>query len=76
MHTEKRFMTEAEVEATFGLGKRKLRRHRMRGDGPPWRKVAGQIGQRGGRVLYEVAGVEGWIQSRPAGGEMAEAARP
>lgn len=73
MSQQKRFMSEGEVEETFGLGKRKLRLHRMRGDGPPWQKVSGQIGKRGGRVLYPVAGIEAWIASRPGGGEQAVA---
>lgn len=69
---EKRFCGEREVEALFGIGVRQLRAHRMRGDGPPWIKTSGKIGQRGGRVLYPISGVQQWLNSRPGGGERSE----
>lgn len=69
----KRYLNESEVEAAFGLGVRFLRACRMRGDGPPWKKVSGRLGERGGRVLYPAAGVEAWIDRQPGGGDVREA---
>jgi len=62
-------LTEREVNASYGLGVRQLRLMRMRNTGPRFLKVAGRIGQRGGRVLYPVADLEHWLQTRPGGGE-------
>jgi hypothetical protein len=66
----KQNITEVEVYSTFGLPIRLLRNMRMRGDGPPWKKISGRLGQRGGRVIYPVAEIERWITSRPGGGEV------
>lgn len=66
----KKFLSEVEVSETFGLGVRFLRGCRMRGDGPPFRKVSGKLGERGGRVIYPAAGVEAWINAQPGGGDL------
>lgn len=65
-------MTEIEVEQVFGLGKRFLRAARMRNDGPPFMKFSGKLGERGGRVLYPVDGVERWLRAQPGGGDAME----
>jgi len=64
-------LTEKEVEATRGIGCRQLRLMRMRGTGPRWLKISGEVGRRGGRVVYPVADLEAWLASRPGGGEAA-----
>ena len=69
MAIEKKFLTEKEVEQVYGIGVRQLRRSRMAGNGPAWRKVSGTVGKCGGRVLYSVKDVEKWLESRPGGGE-------
>jgi hypothetical protein len=66
-------MTEREIAETYGLGVRFLRNYRMRGGGPVWRKVSGQVGKAGGRVLYDVESVEKWILAQAGGGERIEA---
>jgi hypothetical protein len=62
-------LTEREVELTRGIGMKQLRHMRARGDGPPWKKISGQVGVRGGRVLYPVVELDAWFASRPGGGE-------
>jgi hypothetical protein len=66
--TKKLNLTELEVEATRGIGRRQLRVMRMRGNGPRWIKISGQLGQRGGRVLYPVDQLDSWIAQCPGGG--------
>jgi hypothetical protein len=66
-------LTEREVEASRGIGRRQLRRLRMQpGKGPKWLKVSGEIGRRGGRVLYPAADLDQWLAQRPSGGEAVE----
>jgi hypothetical protein len=64
----KKNLSEREVNEHYGLGRRQLRMMRMRGTGPLFIKTSGQIGKRGGRILYPVADLESWIGSRPSGG--------
>ena len=64
-------LTEREVEETRGIRVKQLRHMRARGDGPAWKKVSGQVGCRGGRVLYPAADLDAWIASRPGGGDRA-----
>jgi len=71
MQAVKKNFTEIEVSNEYGIGIRQLRYMRMRGDGPRWLKVSGQVGRRGGRVLYPVADLDRWLASRPGGGEAA-----
>ena len=66
--TQKLNITEREVNALYGLGLQHLRIMRMRGDGPRWIKTSGQVGRRGGRVVYPVDALERWISARPCGG--------
>lgn len=66
---QKKNLTEREVTEIYGIGTRQLRLMRLRGKGPPFIKVSGQIGKTGGRVLYNVENLERWIASRPSGGE-------
>lgn len=67
----KRYGTEREIAEMFGLGVKFLRLERMRGSGPPWRKVSGAIGRTGGRVLYSFDAVRQWIEAQPGGGQPA-----
>lgn len=69
---EKLYWSEREVCGAIGLGLKQLRRFRMSGRGPEWRKVSGRVGRPGGRVLYPVAGVLAWIERQPGGGERPE----
>lgn len=69
---KKLFLNEFEVAATRGIGLRALRSMRMRGSGPPFHKISGAIGRKGGRVLYEAALVDDWIRNQPAGGDRVE----
>lgn len=69
----KNHISETEASLIYGVGIRQFRNMRMRGTGPAWVKVSGQVGKRGGRVLYPVASLEAWLQSRPGGGEGAAA---
>jgi hypothetical protein len=65
----KRHGTEREVHQQFGVGIRQLRAMRMRGTGPGWVKVSGQLGKPGGRILYDLDAVSLWMRSRSHGGE-------
>ena len=65
----KTHLTETEVFTTTGIGIRQLRNMRARGDGPPFNKTSGEIGKRGGRVVYPFVPLLAWIASRPGGGE-------
>jgi hypothetical protein len=62
-------LTESEVVESRGIGRRQLRVMRAKGTGPRYIKVSGQIGRRGGRVLYPVADLDQWLAQRPSGGE-------
>ena len=66
--TAKMNLSEREVNARYGLGLRHLRGMRLRNDGPRFIKVSGQIGKRGGRVLYPVSDLERWLLEFPSGG--------
>lgn len=74
MENTREFASEREIAAKFGVGIRQLRTFRMAGGGPPWRKVSGRLGERGGRILYDVAGVRAWINRQPGGGDTLGAA--
>jgi hypothetical protein len=67
-HIVKTHATEIEASTITGVGVKQFRNMRMRGDGPPWKKVSGQVGRRGGRVVYPISSLEAWIASRPGGG--------
>lgn len=61
-------LTEREVAASRGISVQQLRTMRMRGDGPRFIKISGEIGRRGGRVLYPVQYLDEWIAGCPMGG--------
>ena len=73
MIEQKRFGSEADVSARYGIGVRQLRELRVRNKGPRYRKVSGKVGRPGGRVLYSFEDVEAWIQAQPCGGDAPEA---
>jgi hypothetical protein len=68
MAGQKNYLTEGEVEADYGLRVRFLRKRRVFGNGPVFVKISGELGRRGGRILYPREGVESWLASRPRGG--------
>ena len=70
---EKQNLTEKEVNQEHGIGIRQLRRMRLCGTGPRYIKISGQIGKKGGRIIYPIAAVEEWLKSRPTGGGAAAA---
>jgi hypothetical protein len=57
----KRFLSEVEVEASYGIPHRTLQNWRVLGRGPLYRKF-------GKAVKYDVADLEAWIQALPTGG--------
>jgi hypothetical protein len=66
--TQKQNITEHEVNHSYGIGVRQLRMMRLRGTGPRYIKVSGQLGKKGGRILYPVEEVAKWLKSLPTGG--------
>lgn len=68
--TEKRLLSEKEMEALYGWSRHTWRWHRGRGDGPAYLKM-------GSRVFYDREVVEAWLKERetsstsqPAGGKL------
>jgi len=70
-NTRKRFLDENELAEMFGLSVRTIRRSRLVGRGPRFRKLGGT--HRAGAVRYASEDVEEWIEGCPAGGEQPEA---
>jgi hypothetical protein len=61
-------LTPKQIAEIFNIGLHHLALMRMRGTGPAFIKISGQVGKSGGRVLYPVAGVKEWLASAPTGG--------
>jgi hypothetical protein len=59
--TPKRFISDVEVEALYGLRRKTLQNWRLLGRGPVYRKF-------GKGVRYDVAALEEWIANLPSGG--------
>jgi hypothetical protein len=57
----KRFLSDVEIESSFGIPRKTLQNWRVLGRGPIYRKF-------GNGVRYDIADLEAWIQSRPTGG--------
>ena len=57
----KRFLSDIEVEASFGIPRKTLQNWRLLGRGPVYRKF-------GNSVRYDVADLKVWVQSLPTGG--------
>jgi len=57
----KRFFSDVELEASFGIPRKTLQNWRILGRGPIYRKF-------GNSVRYDIADVETWIQGLPTGG--------
>jgi hypothetical protein len=57
----KRHISDAEIEATYGIPKKTLQNWRLLGKGPIFRKF-------GRGVRYEVRLLEVWIEALPTGG--------
>ena len=61
MEMTKRYLNEKEFEAQYGIRRTTLRRWRVFGKGPRFRKLHGA-------VRYDVRDIESWIESCPTGG--------
>jgi hypothetical protein len=57
----KRFVSDVEIEATFGINRRTLQNWRVLGRGPAYRKF-------GSAVRYDLPDIEAWIETCPTGG--------
>jgi hypothetical protein len=57
----KRFISDLEVEAHYGIPRKTLQNWRVLGRGPLYRKF-------GKGVRYEIRSIESWIESLPCGG--------
>ncbi|MBL8081964.1 MAG: hypothetical protein JNN26_05070 [Candidatus Obscuribacter sp.] len=55
--TEKRLLSEKEMEALYGWSRHTWRWHRVRGSGPEYLKM-------GSRVFYDREVVEAWLKGR------------
>ena len=62
-------LTASDISDLYGISKEFLKMRRRNGDGPPWKKISGAIGKRGGRVVYPMKEFEVWLSTRPGGGE-------
>lgn len=58
--TERRFLNERDFGVFLGISPRTLQTWRLRGQGPPWRKL-------GGAVRYDMEGFETWAAQQPGG---------
>jgi nucleotidyltransferase/DNA polymerase involved in DNA repair len=59
----KRFLSDREIEELYGIGEAKLKRMRLLGEGPEFRRFGHKT------VLYDVRLLEAWIDKQPRGGE-------
>jgi hypothetical protein len=57
----RRFFSEADLAAYAGLSVRTLQGWRMRGLGPPFKKLCGS-------VRYDIEGFEAWVSACDGGG--------
>lgn len=58
----RRWVSETGVSAFLGLSTRTLQAWRLRGQGPPYRKLCGA-------VRYDMVAVSRWAESQPGGGQ-------
>jgi len=58
----KRFLSDRDVNAIYGLKPGKLKKMRILGIGPEFRRFGHRT------VLYDAARLEQWIESLPSGG--------
>jgi predicted DNA-binding transcriptional regulator AlpA len=58
----KRFLSDREISEIYGLGEAALKKLRMRGAGPEFRRFGHRT------ILYDVARLEEWIARQPKGG--------
>ena len=66
--SEKKLLSDTQVQAEYGIPRATLRKWRFFGGGPRWRKISGQIGRAGGCVRYTRRDVEVFIEQAPGGG--------
>jgi hypothetical protein len=57
----KRYLSDIEVEALYGIRRKTLQNWRILGRGPVYKKF-------GAACRYEVVALEAWIDSLPSGG--------
>jgi helix-turn-helix protein len=58
----KRFLSDIEIEALYGIPRKTLQNWRILGRGPVFKKF-------GAACRYEVASLEAWIETLPTGGD-------
>lgn len=58
----KRFLNDQQIEEIYGIGRMKLRKMRLLGIGPEFRRLGHRT------VLYDRDKLEQWIASLPKGG--------
>ncbi len=59
---ERRFISERELSTYSGIAVRTLQNWRLRGYGPPYKKL-------GGAARYDILAFDAWANSCPGGGE-------
>jgi hypothetical protein len=59
---QKRYLSDREINATYGLGEALLKKLRMRNIGPEFRRFGHRT------ILYDVVRLEEWIAAQPKGG--------
>jgi len=62
----RQFLTDNEVASLLNVRVGTVRKWRLFGKGPPWRKFGGLPGA----VRYRIDDLEEWIRSQPGGGEV------
>lgn len=65
---ENKLLSDLQVQAEYGIPRATLRKWRLFGGGPRWRKISGKVGRPGGCVRYRRADVELFIDQAPGGG--------
>ena len=64
----KRFYSERDLAAVLGVSVKTVQGWRFRGQGPAWRKLAGEKNHSGGTVRYPIDQFDAWVQAQPGGG--------
>jgi hypothetical protein len=59
----KKFISDREISQLYGIGEAKLKRMRLLGIGPEFRRFGHKT------VLYDIRLLEEWIEKQPRGGE-------
>jgi predicted DNA-binding transcriptional regulator AlpA len=57
----RRFYSERDLAAVLGVSTKTIQGWRLRGKGPPWKKLCGS-------VRYDVQACDAWTAAQPGGG--------